>query len=520
MKKNLPITETERTFEDHERIISTTDLKGRITSYNDIFLKISGFEPEELLGKPHNVLRHPEMPEAAYADLWATIKSGHAWMGLVKNRCKNGDFYWVNAYVTPVYIGGNLVGYQSVRVKPAREYINQAEKLYRQLNAGKRPRASLKALQQLSVAAALTAVPAVAVSLTAATPLIAAAVGVAAVAFSSLALKKYFQSDWRKLQTLATKSYDSDLACLSFCGNVSPASKIEVALVAEHAKQVTLLELIQHSAGKLLDQTRSINQIVASNAAGIEQQNSDIAQVATAVNEMNAANREVAHSCVQAAENTRSASDETSHNVQILSSASQSIVKLAEEVEQASELVFKLKQDALSITEIVGVINGIAEQTNLLALNAAIEAARAGESGRGFAVVADEVRTLASRTQESTTRIETMINALQQRVDEVVTVMESGKSHATGTVGEVSAVSEKLQEVVQIVNAANEMTTQIATATEEQTSVTEEINRNVTSIHDAVGDLTASADMVASSGSELEEVAQSLSSVVTHFQRG
>ncbi|MCW8885574.1 MAG: PAS domain-containing protein, partial [Motiliproteus sp.] len=122
MKINTPVTETEYSVKLHQRIISTTDTKGIITSINQDFLDVSGFTEEELIGQSHNIVRHPDMPQAAFADLWETLKRGEAWMGLVKNRCKNGDFYWVNAYVTPVYEGGDLAGYQSVRTVPSRDY--------------------------------------------------------------------------------------------------------------------------------------------------------------------------------------------------------------------------------------------------------------------------------------------------------------------------------------------------------------------------------------------------------------
>lgn len=137
MKINLPVTGQEKSYSDHINIISTTTLKGAIESINEDFLVTSGFSEEELLGKSHNIVRHPDMPAAAFADLWQTVKSGKPWMGLVKNRCKNGDHYWVNAYVTPVFHGDQITGYQSVRVKPEREYVYRAEKVYKRLNVGK-----------------------------------------------------------------------------------------------------------------------------------------------------------------------------------------------------------------------------------------------------------------------------------------------------------------------------------------------------------------------------------------------
>ena len=135
MKKNLPVTGKERHYGAEVSIISVTDLKGIITYVNQDFIDISGFTEGELIGKNHNVVRHPDMPPEAFQDLWDTIKDGHAWRGTVKNRCKNGDHYWVDAYVTPVFENGKIVGYQSVRSRPARDQISKAEGLYRRLNA-------------------------------------------------------------------------------------------------------------------------------------------------------------------------------------------------------------------------------------------------------------------------------------------------------------------------------------------------------------------------------------------------
>ena len=138
MKKNLPITDNEVTFDDSVAITSTTDLKGALTYINKDFLDISGFSTNELIGKNHNVVRHPEMPSAAFEDLWATVKSGKAWMGLVKNRCKNGDYYWVDAFVTPLAKNGEITGYESTRVKPSPIRVKSVTALYKKINAGKK----------------------------------------------------------------------------------------------------------------------------------------------------------------------------------------------------------------------------------------------------------------------------------------------------------------------------------------------------------------------------------------------
>ena len=137
MRQNLPVTQREKTFPEHERLISTTDLNSVITYCNDAFVEISGFTREELIGQPHNLVRHPDMPPAVFGHMWDTIKQGKPWMGIVKNRSKNGDFYWVSAYVTPIYENGRVSGYESVRSLPSEAQKRRAEALYSRLRAGK-----------------------------------------------------------------------------------------------------------------------------------------------------------------------------------------------------------------------------------------------------------------------------------------------------------------------------------------------------------------------------------------------
>ena len=137
MKINMPVTNVEYTLKDNDSIVSMTDLRGMISFINEDFLRVSGFTKAELIGAPHNIVRHPDMPAEAFADLWQSLKEGRPWTGLVKNRCKNGDFYWVLANATPFYENGQLVGYMSVRSKPSREQVNAAEAAYRLFKEGK-----------------------------------------------------------------------------------------------------------------------------------------------------------------------------------------------------------------------------------------------------------------------------------------------------------------------------------------------------------------------------------------------
>ncbi|MGM0434366.1 MAG: PAS domain-containing protein [Pseudomonadota bacterium] len=133
MRTNLPVTGQEETFGADERLISTTNLRGVIQNANETFIRVSGFSQKELEDQPHNVVRHPDMPEAVYENFWSTLKAGRPWMGVVKNRCKNGDHYWVSAYVSPVYQNGEKVGFQSVRTNATPEQKERASSLYRRM---------------------------------------------------------------------------------------------------------------------------------------------------------------------------------------------------------------------------------------------------------------------------------------------------------------------------------------------------------------------------------------------------
>ncbi|MCL5061027.1 MAG: PAS domain-containing protein, partial [Candidatus Thermoplasmatota archaeon] len=138
MRTNMPVSNVEYVLKDTETVVSKTDLHGNITYVNQDFVNISGFSEEELIGAPQNIVRHPDMPVEAFADFWRTIRSGKAWTGLVKNRCKNGDHYWVEANAAPMIENGQVVGYTSIRTKPSREQVQAAESAYRLVKAGDR----------------------------------------------------------------------------------------------------------------------------------------------------------------------------------------------------------------------------------------------------------------------------------------------------------------------------------------------------------------------------------------------
>lgn len=257
--------------------------------------------------------------------------------------------------------------------------------------------------------------------------------------------------------------------------------------------------------GQVRQQAADVGGIARETDAQTERQHQDIENVVTAMNEMSAAAGEVAGFAGEAADNARQAQDGVRFTQDTLSTAVEGVGALSGDMDQASTAITQVAGRSDDINRILDVIRGIAEQTNLLALNAAIEAARAGEQGRGFAVVADEVRTLASRTRESTDEISEMIEGLQKDVNGAVSVIRSGVDRATLAVEGTREADHSLAAVVERIGTIVEHVTQVATAAEEQSSVSEEINRNLTQIGDAASDLRELAHRVRHSGEALDE---------------
>lgn len=251
---------------------------------------------------------------------------------------------------------------------------------------------------------------------------------------------------------------------------------------------------------------------------GVSRQQLEIDQIATAINQMTATVQEVARSATDAATAASQADQEANSGKNVVSQTVDSIQTLAMNVEQAADVIQQLEVDTSDIGSVLDVIKGIADQTNLLALNAAIEAARAGEQGRGFAVVADEVRTLASRTQESTEEINTMIEKLQSGAKNAVTAMETGREQARTGVEQALLAGQSLDAITQSVATINDMNTQIASAAEEQSKVAEEINRNVVNISQVADETASNVAQVADQSAELGNLALALNSEVERFK--
>ncbi|MDL0430659.1 methyl-accepting chemotaxis protein [Marinobacter sp. TBZ242] len=299
-----------------------------------------------------------------------------------------------------------------------------------------------------------------------------------------------------------------------------------------HAELIELAGGFNRFLGRLremINDLKEVNVKVGQQAADVgaiaretdeqtERQHQDIESVVTAMNEMSAASGEVAGFAGEAAENAQMAQDGVRFTQDTLTSALEGVSALAGDMDEASTAIGHVATRSEDINRILEVIRGIAEQTNLLALNAAIEAARAGEQGRGFAVVADEVRTLASRTRESTDEISQMIDGLQSDVSGAVSVIQSGVDRATRAVDGTREADHSLATVVERIATIVEHVTHVATAAEEQSSVSEEINQNLTRIGDAANDLRTLAQRVSGSGRSLDEQVRALDAELSRLK--
>jgi len=490
LKINHPVTGRAVEVGSQANILSTTDLKGAITYVNPDFIATSGFEEQELLGSNHHIVRHPDMPPAAFASMWHTLKSGRSWMGLVKNRCKNGDHYWVNAYATPVLRNGQVVEYQSVRTQASARQIDRAESLYARLNRGEKPRglqpASLSFAKRLSL---LCAAPVLSMAALlggiGVLPLLPSLGGGLILALLLSAIVHISLRPLSRLSRQARAIVDNPLSQFAYTGRNDEYGQIAFALLSLEAEAGAMVGRIADSASQLSHSAAELVATVDKTDQATQHQRERKDDVATAVDQMTISVQEVARHTELSTSAAAEATEETNSGLSLVEENRRLILSLAGEIEQSNNTIQQLEQHSQDINRMLDVIKAIAEQTNLLALNAAIEAARAGEAGRGFAVVADEVRALASRTQQSTADIQNIIGNLQKGTHNAVVAMQRSHQQAEASVEQAMQATTALEGIHQRVAEISQMNVQISGAVEKQGSVSENIQHNLQGIHHA-----------------------------------
>ena len=431
MRRNVYVTQREYPLSEGETLLSVTDLKGRIVYANDAFIRVSGFEAAELYGKAHSIVRHPDMPAAAFADMWSTIQRGLPWSALVKNRRKNGDHYWVRANASPIRHAGAVVGYLSVRTRPEPREVQQHAALYEQINAGVRSlglhrgfpvgRGAVGALQRWwrfrplawrvqAVVAGLWLLGSAGLWSSA---LQASAVPPAQVwpAWLIWSLACVAAGQWLRSRLLMPLAALRGQAQAVASGQQTDARFLqrtdEIGAIGSAVRQtgLNLVSLVGDIQGKS-DQVRRCALAVQQGSTELSHRTeAAAASLEQSAQAMQALASAIERSSAQAGE----AAARARHGVDMAGQSSRMVVQLDQGMRGVA-------QTSDQVGQISSLIDGIAFQTNLLALNAAVEAARAGEHGKGFAVVADEVRGLSQRSAHAARQIKALIEASQQQV--------------------------------------------------------------------------------------------------------
>jgi aerotaxis receptor len=500
-------------------LISKADTRGIITYANDMFVETCGFSREELIGKSHNIVRHPDVPPSVFKWLWDTLQTGRPWRGIVKNRCKNGDHYWVKATIAPIMDNGRVIGYVSVRSLPDLAEIHEAESVYRSLNESGKPVISrwerfkfknwtIKSKLRFSILAPLSvfflAGQFVVWAFLQQTSKTDDQAWMTLTGMSVMAVFLYFLigycSDRFVRQPLLVANKTLNDIMEGNLGNeldISTQDETGDLLCAIQSMQCYLRTMVDeivtpvgHIQKGIMDMDRRVSSVADNSMIELEH----IQQIASTMEQFSQSVAEVAHMASESLDDANATQKIIDVNTERMQQQiTPAMSKAIATAQTSSKTIVELSEAIKNIGVITNTIKEIAEQTNLLALNAAIEAARAGDQGRGFAVVADEVRKLAGRTTISTKDISSTIAEITSISDVAVKSMRDVVSDVEAGVVLVGLNGDGLREIAGATKNILDRIEHIAQASKEQSVAGQDVARELEQITRLVDGNTDSA---------------------------
>ncbi|MBA1274529.1 methyl-accepting chemotaxis protein [Stutzerimonas azotifigens] len=503
--------------------ISRLDPQGVVLNCNPAYRSMCGYSEAELVGKPHQIINHPDMPAVVIAGMWRALRAGVPWTGPMMGLHKDGSTYWHTLYVVPLFDGGQLSALGTVYQDIEPEDVQRAQALYLRLARGKLPWSWSARVQAgvaehaLTIATAIGLIGAWASHQLGPVWLIAL---LALLGSGTLQSTLRRRKQVRELLARHREIYSDALLAPLHSDHPGDIGRLAMALNSQRARMSTVMSRICINSEVLRQQAQSSAEVVDMAAEQLGQQVRETEQTAAAINEMSATIQELSRNLQTTAEAAQKA-DQLARDGERLSVGSQaSMTSMRDSVKDTGVAVEQLAEAIESIGGIANVIQNIAEQTNLLALNAAIEAARAGESGRGFAVVADEVRRLASHTRESTHEIQSSIESLRDGSARALATAQNGEAAAQRSAEDVEQARQALARICEEIGQISGMSLQMAAAIEQQGQVAEQINRQITDIAGFTERTSQQAGRTTEISQAVHQLAESQLGLALRFLKG
>ncbi|UOG41592.1 methyl-accepting chemotaxis protein [Leptospira noguchii] len=563
MRKNLPITNQEIKVPINSVLISRTDTKGKISYVSQDFANISGFSEEEMLGEPHNLIRHPDVPSEIFQEMWETIKNGNPWSGIIKNRAKSGDYYWVDATVTPVMSEGVISGYMSVRKKATQDQIQRAEVLFYQLKNTKSFLWKLKESTQVLFKKLGLSGKIIVYSLLVFVPLLFAnfewirnglivlpLLGVICGSIGILFLINTILNYRKEIREII--SIQKEIVSGNFLMEIPEKKGSTEIFEIRSSLRVFVISIwgllvqIKENFEKNQELYQYLSQSSEQFQSKTQNQAASVEETASASHELSSTLDEIVRSIHLQSTGLTAINDgigkvnesiqNVSKSMDNLSFQTSSVKEKASQSEETFEKAIlamnEIKEYSNGISNIIGIITSISEKTNLLSLNASIESARAGEAGKGFSVVAEEISKLASQTRNSIKDIVNLIDNTRKAVNlgaekfqESLSIVKQltdyiGEVNSSATIVRASlfAQAEKLGEIRKNTDQVNQLGGTVSESSGFQKTASDEISLSMQNIAE-------SSELIARTSGEIKQLvdesirkAAKLYEILKHFK--